>query len=150
MSIGLPSVALSSQVIQTKRVFIPTASVLLLRATPYTLVDAPGPDRVIEFIDGLLFMDYAGTAYVETDDNLVLEYADGSDCSETVEMTGFIDGTADKLIKVISVKDKILVSNSALKLKNSGNGEFTTGNSPVIAFISYRIWDLQPTYERSV
>lgn len=128
--------------VQYAEVTIPAASVAALRATPYALVAAPGAGKVIELISGCLILDYNSVAYTESADNLAVKYTDGSGAaaSETVEMTGFIDATADKIIKVEAIKDTLMVANAALVLHNTGDGEFgNSGNSPLRAKICYAV-----------
>lgn len=126
--------------VQYAEVTIPAASVATLRATPYTLLAAPGAGKVIELLSGCLILDYGSVAYTESADNLAVKYTNGSGAaaSETVEMTGFIDQTADKIIKVEAIKDTIMVANAALVLHNTGDSEFAnSGDSPLRAKISY-------------
>lgn len=123
-------------------VAIPAASVAALRATPYQLVPAPGAGKVVELIGGCLILDYGTVAFTESADNLAVKYTNGSGAaaSETIEMTGFIDQTADKIIKVAAIKDVIMVANAALVLHNTGDGEFgNSGDSPIRAKIEYVI-----------
>src|SRR3989304_4397023 len=70
------------------------AQMLALRATPVTLVPAPGAGwaLVVDLVH--MFFDRAA-AYTETADNLVVEYASGADIM-TVETTGFIDQATDQ------------------------------------------------------
>ncbi len=82
-----------------------------LVATPIELVAAPGAGEIIEFISALLILDQGGDAFTEAgaNDNLAIEYDGGSAVavSETIEMTGFIDQSADMVTRAIPVKDPI-------------------------------------------
>src|SRR3972149_3355516 len=71
------------------------AQMLALRATPISLVPAPGAGwaLVVDLVH--MFFDSAA-AYTETVDNLVVEYASGADIM-TVETTGFIDQATDQV-----------------------------------------------------
>lgn len=111
---------------------ISIAEMLALRATPKELVAAPGAGKVLEFIGGTLIYDYAA-AYTESADNLVVKVENGSGAavSETIEATGFLDATADKMIKVEAIKDALLTANKALVLHNAGDGELGGTGSPL-------------------
>ena len=119
------------------RTTIPTASVLTLRASAYTIAPAPGVGKIDVFESALLQLDYNSAAYVETDDNMRIQYiGDAIALSDTIEATGFIDATADTTTRAIAVKDAIVANsateNKALTIANFGSGEYTTGNSPLI------------------
>lgn len=120
--------------VQYAEVSLTNAQVLALRATPITLVAAPAAGKVHEFISVMLFFDYTG-AYTETADNLVVRYTNttGIIVSGTIEMTGFIDATADTAVRGIAITDAIVAKTGcdaqALVLHNSGDGEFGAGNA---------------------
>lgn len=111
---------------------ISVAEMLALRATPKTLAAAPGAGKVIEFLSGVLIYDYAA-AFTETSDNLAvrMENGSGAKVSEDIEAGGFLDATADKIIKVEAVKDALLVANKAIVLHNIGDGELGGTGSPL-------------------
>lgn len=120
--------------LQMAEVSITNAEMLALRATPKTLVAAPGAGKVLEFVSAVLFFDYTG-AYTETADNLAVKYTDGSGAavSETIETTGFLDATADTMTTARAKVDAIVAKsgseNKALVLHNIGDGEFGGGNA---------------------
>ena len=135
-------------VVRTKKILIPAASVLTLRATPYTLVPAQGSGRIIELVSGLLFLDSGSVAYTESTDNLVVRYTDGSGVvvSQVIEMTGFITLTADSYTNILPAVDSIVAAtgakNKPLVLHNNGNGEFgNDGNGTLTVHLAYRVWD---------
>ena len=68
-------------------------NILNLEATPITLIAAVA-DTTIVVHKVFLFLDDTGADYTESADNLVIEYADGTDIV-VIEATGFIDATAD-------------------------------------------------------
>lgn len=127
-------------------VSISSSEILALRATPKTLVAAPGAGKVAEFVGMVLLLDATATAYVETADNLAVKYENGSGAqvSETIETTGFIDQTADTMTtgrpKLDQIVAKTGCENKALVLHNTGDGEFTTGTGVIRAKVSYRVW----------
>lgn len=121
--------------------------ILALRATPFTLVAAPGAGKVIEFMSAELFYDYGGTVYTESADNLIIRYADGSGqaVSETIETTAFIDAVADSAIIARPAAQLVFLKtacdNKALVLHNTGNGEFGGGDadSLIKVRVTYRV-----------
>lgn len=133
--------------IQTAEVSITNAQMLALRATPVTLVAAPGAGKIIEFVSATLLFDYTG-AYTETADNMAIRYTDGSGTivSQAIEATGFVDATADTstnaLPKIDVISAKSACENKALVLHNTGDGEYGGGNAAnaVRVKTAYRVW----------
>lgn len=119
---------------------ITAAEMKTLRATPKELVPAPAAGYVNEFISIVLFYDYAA-AFTESADNLAVKIENGSGVavSDTIETTGFLDATADKMIKGVSIKDALLTAAKALVLHNTGDGEFGGTGSPVRFAITYNV-----------
>lgn len=131
---------------QYAQVALTNAQMLALRATPITLVAAPGAGKMIEFISAELFFDRAG-AYTETADNMAIKYADGSGTavSETIEATGFVDAAGDVAIKVAPAASTVIAKASAenlpLVLHNTGDGEYGGGNAAneILVKVAYRV-----------
>lgn len=127
-------------------VAISSAEILALRATPKTLVAAPGAGKMLEFGSLVLLFDATATAYTESADNLLVRYENGSGdaVSDVIESTGFIDQTTDQMTVGIPIKDpivaKAVVENKPLVLHNNGDGEFAVGTGVLRAKISYRMW----------
>jgi len=133
---------------QVAEVSITNAQFVLIRATPITIVAAPGAGYMIEFIRGEVAFDYTA-AYTETTDNLELRWgAAGVSASELIECTGFVTATADSMIPVgpsaSLVRAKAIVDNKALVLQNNGDGEFGGGNAANVIRVRvlYRIVSL--------
>lgn len=143
---GVGSEDLNETLTRYVTVSISNAEMLALRATPKTLVAAPGAGKFIEFISAQLLFDYTG-AYTETADNMAIKYTDGSGAtvSEAIEATGFVDATADSVIKVEKAASTVLAKtaceNKALVLHNTGDGEYGGGNAAnaVRAKVVYRV-----------
>jgi len=119
-----------------------------LMGTPQSLIATPGASSMIEFVSAVIALDYSGTAYTESDDNLAIRYTDGDGVivSEAIEATGFADATADTVLFVSPLADgtnsivaETAAVNQALVLDNTGNGEWATGTSPIVVIIYYRI-----------
>ena len=117
-----------------------------LRATPITLVPAQGTNTFIELVSAVVVYDYATAAFtVGADEDLVIEYADGTDASGTIETAGFLDQTDDELRyvpNVLAVNADIEASlNQGLRLFNSGSGETADGGASVLRIIvHYRVY----------
>lgn len=144
----IPSAALEGTSIKYAAVALTNANIKALRATPITLVAAPGVGKVLEFVSVVLFLDYGTNVLTESDDNLAVKYVDGSGAaaSETIEMTGFIDAAADTMTVGIAKNDVIVAktgcTNCALVLHNTGSGEFggNAGNDTLLrAKVAYRV-----------
>ena len=126
-------------------VTIPSASVLTLRATPVTIVAAPGASNVVLPVYGGIFLTYNSVAYTESTANLALKWTNGSGAqvSQTVEMTGFIDQTASMTTNIMGKIDCIAAQASAsvnqpLVLHNLGAAEFgNSGNSALVVKLWY-------------
>jgi hypothetical protein len=133
--------------IQEFEVAIAAAAVATLRASPVTLVAAPGAGYAWELVGGLVLMDYTAPAYTETADNLAVKYVDGSGlaASQTIEMTGFIDQAGDMVTNILPKVDligtKAQVENTALVLHNTGDGEFAGGGGSALRVkVAVRRW----------
>lgn len=128
-------------VIQYAEVAVTAAEMLALRATPKTLVAAPGAGYVLEFISALFIYDYTA-AFTETDDNIEVKYTNGSGAvaSTTLDATGLLDATSDQIrtLKPITT-DLTPVENAALVLHNAGNGEWGGTGSPCRVKVAYRV-----------
>ncbi len=128
------------------RTELTNTQIINLRATPITIVPALGATKLVEFLSVTLRLNYGGTnGFTETSDNFVVRYTDESGVivSDTIEMTGFIDQTADTITRGVPINDAIVVpggaANAALVLDNSGDGEIA-GNAGVDNTIT--VWTL--------
>jgi len=132
---------LHQSTIQYAEVSLTAAEMLALRATPKTLVVAPGAGYVLEFISALFIYDYTA-AFTESDDNIDVKYTGttGAIASTELDATGLLDATSDQLrtLKAI-VTDLTPVVNSPLVLHNSGNGEWGGTGSPCRVKVAYRV-----------
>lgn len=127
-------------------VSLSSSDILALRATPKTLVAAPGSGKILQFLGATLLLDATATAYIESSANLGIKYTDGSGVQvcETVEATGFIDQTTDTATfarpKLDPIVAKTGCENKALVLHNLGAGEYTTGTGTMRVKIEYLIF----------
>lgn len=127
--------------VQYAEVSITAAEMKAIRATPKTLVAAPGAGKVLEFISATAIMDYVA-AFTESSDDIVIRFTDGSGAiaSTTLDTTNFLTATSDQIRthKPI-VTDITPVANSPLVLHNTGDGELAGTGSPVRYKVAYRI-----------
>lgn len=120
---------------QVATVNLTSAQVKALRATPFTIVAAPGAGK-INVVDSItLQLNYGGAnAFTESADNLVLQYGDsGQDITAAIETTGFIDQTADTVAvypsaAIAAMAVATVGVNETIDLFNSGDGEIA-GNA---------------------
>ena len=134
---GKVNVALLSQGASDLRwadVALTNADIKALRATPKTLVAAPGTGKVIEFLSAVLMLKAGTNVLTEATANLAVRYKDGSgvQVSQTIETTGFIDQAADQITYGLQKLDPITArsacENQPLVLHNLGAGEIA-GNA---------------------
>jgi hypothetical protein len=129
-----------------------SAQVKALRATPQTIIPAPGAGKLIVVESAVLQLNYGGTnAFTETTDNLVLQYTDsGTDITGSIETTGFIDQTADTIAIVRPTTIAAMAAatagvNEAVELFNTGDGEIAgnaANNNTLNVTILYRVVDV--------
>ena len=121
-----------------------------LRATPKTLVAAPGSNMLLEFVSASLELVAGASALTESAANMAVKYTDGSGVavSQTIEATGFIDQVANTLTNALPKIDAIVAAasglNNALVLHNTGAGEYagnTENDATMIVKIAYRVHD---------
>jgi hypothetical protein len=120
------------------------AQLKALRATPITIVAAPGAGKYLE-LEGMVLELVAGTnALTESTANLAAKFtnASGVQISQTIEMTGFIDQTVNTITNGLPKIDQIVAStgalNQAIVIHNLGAGEFG-GNAANDATLKIKI-----------
>ena len=137
----------------TARVQLTNAQVLALKTTAITIISAPGAQRIVEVLGGMLFFDRAG-AYTETgaDDNWRLYYNDSGDeaASPVMEMTGFVDASGDAALTFGRLANDTVITGAALTnspvvLSGVTGGtydELGGGNASneVEIVVAYRVW----------
>lgn len=140
------SADLEEKTIKYAEVTVTSAELLALRATPKTLVAAPGTGKLLEFVSAVLLLD-AATAYAENagGSNLGVRYNNttGDLVSQTIESTGFIDQATDQMTVALPVIDPIVAKavceNTPLVLHNVGAGELVTGTGVLRVKVAYRV-----------
>jgi len=148
---AIATAALDPTTIQYATVTLTNANIKALRATPITLVAAPGAGKVIEFVSGLLKLNAGTNVLTESADNMAVKYTDGSGVviSTAIEATDFIDQAADTYTNAVPVADAIVVAtgaeNKAIVLHNTGDGEYAgnaANDATMTVGVAYRVHTL--------
>jgi hypothetical protein len=135
-------------VINVATIALSNADIKALRATPKTLIAAPGAGKVLEFVSAQLKLVAGTNVLSESTDNLGVKYTDGSGAqvSQTIEMTGFIDQSANTMTcgqaKIDAIVAYASAANKALVLHNLGAGEFggnAANDATMVVHIAYRV-----------
>lgn len=139
-SVVTPGVNLGPAEIRAVSIPITAAQLKTARATPITLVPAPGAGFVVQMIWGNIVYKY-GAVFVESGANLAVKYTNGSgdQVSQTVESTGFIDATTDQMRPIVPLNDAALVGNAALVLHNVGASEISGTGSAMRVVLKYAL-----------
>lgn len=104
---------------------------------------ALGAGRALEFLGGLVFLDFNSVAYVaDAGEDLVFKYTDGSGAAVSNTLDGgAFDGTADALVPAYplnaAASELEIAANAAIVL-HLLVGEWTTGDSPLKVRVFYR------------
>ena len=122
------------------------AQVNALRATPITVVAAQGANTWIEMVSAVITYDYATADFtVGGDEDLVIEWSDGTDATASIETAGFLDQTDDEIrfypFVLTAGADVEASINKALQIFNTGSGETADGGtSEVGVIVVYRVY----------
>lgn len=144
------SADLDPTAIKYATIALTNANIKALRATPITLVAAPGASKVLEFVSAQLMLDYGSNVLTESADNLAVRFENGAGpiVSQAIEATGFIDAAADTttnaLPKIDAIASMAAGANKALVLHNTGDGEYAgnAGNDTLMVVkVAYRVHD---------
>ena len=133
----------STSEIHYDNIELTNAEIKALRGTKKELVAAPGATKFIELVSLVLILDYGSNVLTESTDNLVCQYAtSGQDATAAIEMTGFIDQSADT-VAIVSAASVAAVAasnvvNNALELFNTGDGEIA-GNAGLDTTLTVKI-----------
>lgn len=135
----------------SKTVTITAAEIKALRASPKTLVAAPGAGKVLEFVSILLKLTVGTEVLTESTYNLAVKYANGSGAvvSGAIESTNFINAAVDTYTRGLPIGDAIVAAasaeNKALVLHNTGAGEIagnSSNDAAITAIVTYRLHDM--------
>lgn len=122
-----------------------TAQVNGLRAAPITVVAAQGAGTIIEIVSVVITYDYATAAFtVAGDEDLIIEYADGTDATASIESAGFLDQADDEvrfyLNSLAAGADLEALIDQGLRIFNTGAGETADGGGEVDIRVTYRVY----------
>ena len=129
-----------------------SAQIKLLATTQIELIPAQGANTVIEVLGGLVMLDYGGSnAFTGATNNLSAKYTDdsGAIVSELIEMSNFIDQTADTFLIWRAVSDDACVIaatagivNQAVVIDNVGSNFAgnAAGDNVLKWWTKYRVW----------
>lgn len=111
--LGYGTTAASS--LRVASVTLTNAQVLALKTAAITIIPAQGTGTLIDVLEGMIIFDYTG-AYTESTDNLRLYYRTSLNepATNLIEMTGFIDATADAIIKFGPVANDQVIQGAEL------------------------------------
>lgn len=128
------------QALRYAEVTVTPAEILALNATPKTLVPAPGPGYVHEFISAILILDYVSAAYA-TNGDLTVKNETGASLSNTVLLANLLAATADKMVQLQALDTAdagvVLAEDEAIQL-TCATGDPVTGDSPLRVKVVYR------------
>ena len=138
----------TGSVIKYASVTLTPNQILHIRATPVTIVQAPGAGYAIQYLDALLALNYNNATPVaytiaNATDYLNFRYNNGTGVivSDNITPTGFLDQTASTYTssraKVDGIVTSLAANNGSLVLHNSGAAEYTLGNSPITVKVAY-------------
>lgn len=138
--------SVSSETVPAYRdVSLTNAQLLAIRATPISVVPAPGNARILrQFSHAVLVASLTG-AYTETSDDLVFRQTNGTGVilSDAVDSTGFLTATGFKANTVRRALNTIgVLLNQAIVLHNSGDGELGGGNAANVLRIRVYYFDV--------
>lgn len=126
-------------------VSISSAELLALRATPKTIVAAPGAGKMLVFHDMLVLADNI-LAYTVGANDFALRYKDtaGDIISQTIDSAGLLDQVVDistqvEPIATDSKSPKADVENQPLVMHNTGAAEWTVGTGALRVKIWYSV-----------
>lgn len=144
----LPIASIDERAIRYTSVALTNAQILALRATPITVIAAPGAGKFIEFVSGILIFNRTA-AYTETADNLRLRYVNGSGsfASQEIEATGFVDAAGNAIINILPNAINSIItaggelSNALICIHNVGGDEFGGGDAAntITVSVAYRV-----------
>lgn len=134
-------------------VSLTSAVVKAIRATPATLVAAPGAGKALIYLGAMFFLDYGGTnVFTESTANMTVKYNSGAGAAAgfSIENTGFIDQAADMVTFNAPLTGgaaalgniilaKAAIENLPLVLHNIGAGEIA-GNAGADNVLRIRVF----------
>jgi hypothetical protein len=128
-----------SNSITTATTTLTTAQVVKLRATPLSLVAAPGSGYWLEFRGAALSYNYTTTGFTVGTNDLIIRYdgGAGSDITASIETVGFIDQAVDEMRyfppATWTVTDDVMdIVNKKIEIFNTGGTEISAGGTSTL------------------
>lgn len=137
--------------IKRATVTLTNTNMLALRATPITLVAAPGANKRLVFVGATLKCTATAGVYTESSANMAVRYNNttGVIVSQAIETTGFIDQVGAVMhsnaeAKIDGIATAAGCVNLPLVLHNTGAGEFGGGNAAntLVVVTTYYVQDV--------
>lgn len=129
--------------IYEKIIDISSAEIKLLVSAPKLLVSAPGPNKVLEFVSAVLFLDHDGASDYDTNTSLTVQTVTGNTAlSGAVTAANFLHKSADVytvMAPLGTAAGVVTDVNDGLELVAIGIP--ATGTSPMKIKVAYRIHD---------
>jgi len=135
---------------QFEKVTLTNAEIKALRASPKTLIAAPGANKLAVIESIALELNAGSEVLTESVDNMVVEYSDGQDITAAIEATGFIDQAANTWAiyypaAIAAAASATVGVNKAVQLTNTGDGEYggnASADATMDVMVGYRIVDV--------
>lgn len=125
-----------------KIVELTAAQILLLYTTPVELVEAPGANKIIQFLSAALFLDHSGTDFAAGGDLKVQTITGNVVVSDVSPASEFMNLTVDsyEIMQVLSDSVSVAV-NDGLEITNASAVHTGGGTSTVKVAVRYCIHD---------
>ena len=124
--------------IRTIEINVTAAEIVLLFGTPKTLVAAPGPGKLIEFISAVGFLDHGGTDYAAGGVLTIQTITGNTTLSDAVAAATLINASADAYVIFQALSAEVATNiNDGLELVNA-SAVHTTGNGILRIKVTYR------------
>lgn len=125
-----------------KMVTLTAAQILLMYTTPVELVEAPGANKVIQFLSAALFLDHSGTDFAAGGDLKIQTISGNVAVSDVSPAAEFMNLTVDsyEIIQALSDSTSVAV-NDGLEITNASAVHTGGGTSTVKVLVRYCIHD---------
>jgi len=138
--------------VQTKKVTLSSADILSLHTTPVDLIPAPGPGKIINFINLISYYDFNTTAYTTTNSqsNIQMKFAGATSTNTTsIAQKTMLESTSDQYGAINNfpgfpfvINTSTVLPNAAMQASIPALSPVTLGDSPIHVYLQYMIIDL--------
>jgi len=128
--------------IYDKIITLTSAEILALNTTAKELVAAPGTGKVLEFISGVVFLDYGTTTYASYGHLIARTGTTNTQLSETLNKSHLVHRVADhyEVLRRLTSDNARLDDNESIEL-HASDGNPITGNGTIKIKVTYCIHD---------